>query len=332
MKKRDIIKLINANKIINKNDKVLANIEDRSYFHQYRKSEESWFPNIPELNEYFDILKNEIKESISETEKAKQEIKDTTCDHSVRLKYYGTFSCTNKCIFCGHNTSSNNQISFKESDNRNKHTVTFTSKYQSSDYDGENYTVDYGYTDEEIYEYILQILGNFKDEDEVDLVEEFSKLNIPNMYLNKEKRKKEKYLLIIAGTNKEYISDSTYISNNYDLKVEDYYNYFISMLNTKVAIIDNSFTFDKFSSKVKVKNYDTLDALNKSIDSLKDVDFDIVVDLTKLYQYEIVDNEFLAKKYVLPLNELFPKSNIFTINENVKVEENCNNIKLQLSK
>ncbi len=331
MKKREIIELINANRTIDNNDQVIANIEDRSYYLPFRRREDEWFPNIPDLNQYFDILKTEIKESLEESDKAKENIKSIQCDHSVRLEYYGTFTSSYKCIFCGHRTDSDNVISFKESDNRNKHTVTFVSKYQK-DEDDYGYTVKNGYTKEQVYTYILGILEKYNDEDEVDLVEEFSKLNIDNMTINKEKRKQEKYILIIAGTNKEYLNDSTYISNQYDLKVEDYYNYFISMLNTKVGIIDNSFKYDSSSSKVDVKNYATLESLNKSLEYYKDIKFDIVIDLTKLYQFEIINNEFKSNEYKLPLNELFPNSCIFSINESLKVEENCNNIKKLLKK
>lgn len=331
MKKREIIELINANRTIDNNDPVIANIEDRSYYRTFRRSEDEWFPNIPDLNQYFDILKTEIKESLEESDKAKENIKSIQCDHQVRLEHYGFITSDYECVLCGHHVSSDNSISFKESDNRNKHTVSFIDKYQidGDDYD---YTVKDGYTKEQVYTYILGILEKYNDEDEVDLVEEFSKLNIDNMTINKEKRKQEKYILIIAGTNKEYLNDSTYISNNYDLKVEDYYNYFISMLNTKVGIIDNSFKYDSFASKVEVKNYDTLESLSKSIDYFKDINFDIVIDLTKLYQFEIINNEFKSNEYKLPLNELFPNSNIFSINESLKVEENCDNIKKLLKK
>ncbi len=331
MKKREIIELINANITIDNNDPVIANIEDRSYYRPFRRTEDEWFPNIPDLNQYFDILKTEIKESLEESDKAKEVIKSIQCDHQVRLEHYGFITSDYECVLCGHHVSSDNSISFKDSNNRNKHTVTFISKYQT-DGDDYDYEVDNGYTKEEIYNYIIKILENFNDEDEVDLVEEFSKLQISNMTVNKEKRKQEKYILIIAGTNKEYISDSTYISNNYDLKVDEYYNYFISMLNTKVAIIDNSFKYDNFSSKVEVMNYDTLESLIKSIDDLKDIHFDIVVDLSKLYKYNIINNEFESIDYKLPLNELFADSSLFSINESLKVDENCNNIKKLLKK
>ena len=331
MKKREIIELINANRTIDNNDPVIANIEDRSYYLPFRRTEGEWFPNIPDLNQYFDILKTEIKESLEESDKAKEDIKRIQCDHQVRLEHYGFITSDYECVLCGHHVSSDNSISFKDSDNRNKHTVTFIDKYQIDD-DDFGYTVKNGYTKEQVYTYILGILEKYNDEDEVDLVEEFSKLNIDNMTINKEKRKQEKYILIIAGTNKEYLNDSTYISNQYDLNVEDYYNYFISMLNTKVGIIDNSFKYDRSASKVEVKNYDTLESLSKSVDYFKDIKFDIVIDLTKLYQFEIINNEFKSNEYKLPLNELFPNSCIFSINESLKVEENCNNIKKLLKK
>ena len=88
MKKKEILDLINANRDIDINDPVISNIEDRSYFRTFRRSEESWFPNIPELNPYFKILKNEIKESLVKTEEAKKIISNTKCNHSIRQKFY----------------------------------------------------------------------------------------------------------------------------------------------------------------------------------------------------------------------------------------------------
>ena len=99
------------------------------------------------------------------------------------------------------------------------------------------------------------------------------------------------------------------------------------MLNTKVAIIDNGFSYDDFSSKVKVINYDTLDSLNKAISELKDANFSVVIDLTNLYKYKIVDDELISEEYRLPLGELFPNSEIITTSEKENVDDKCNEIK-----
>ena len=332
MKKREIIDLINNNMKIRDNDSIIAKVENREYIRPFRMREEDWFPDIPELNEYFEVLRNEIKETIDETDKAHKKIINAQCDHQVRLEHYGFITSDYECVLCGHHVSSDNSISFKDSNNRNKHTVTFIDKYQTDDYYDDKYEVKEGKTKEQVYAYILGILEKYNDEDEVDLVEEFSKLNIPNMTINKEKRKQEKYILIIAGTNKEYLNDYTYISNKYNLKVEDIYNKFISMLNTKVAIIDNSFKYDRLSGMVEVENYDTLDSLNEDINRLKDINFSIVIDLSKLYKFNIVDNNFISEEYNLPLNELFPNSNIFTIDNSLKLEDNCEEIRKLLKK
>ena len=184
MKKREIIELISANRTIDNNDPVIANIEDRSYYLPFRRIEDEWFPNIPDLNQYFDILKTEIKESIEESDKAKEDIKSIRCDHQVRLEHYGFITSDYECVLCGHHVSSDNSISFKDSNNRNKHTVTFIDKYQTDDYYDDKYEVKEGKTKEQVYTYILGILEKYNDEDEVDLVEEFSKLNIDNMTIN----------------------------------------------------------------------------------------------------------------------------------------------------
>ena len=75
MKKMEILNLINAKKVIQKNKELLSLITSK---YDILLSEEHWFPNIPELSNEFDILKKELKETLCETEQMKVEYNKLT--------------------------------------------------------------------------------------------------------------------------------------------------------------------------------------------------------------------------------------------------------------
>lgn len=316
MKKKDIINLIKAKETLYKNNDLISIIKN----HNFYIDEKYWFPNLPELQKYFDILKKELKQAKNETDEALNIIKNSQCTHDVRLDYNSIYNC----VICGKNIHSNNYHSFKESIYRNKHSVTFQSKYQW-DEDGYKYEIKNGKTEQEIWNMIFEILKNYNDEDDVDLVLEFSKLNIENMEINLEKRKKENYILIISGSNIEYVSDNLYLTKNVNLNCTDFFNFFTSLLNTRVAIIDNDFSYDKQNyDENYVANYTTLSSLESSLLWLKDVPFNLIIDLSELYNYEIKDNKIITKNYNLNLKELFPNSNIVKITD----FKNINDLKI----
>ena len=316
MKKKDIINLINAKSIIKKNIDLLEPIKtDDGYL-----PEEKWVPYVEKYKEQFDILKKEISDALNETKRAESVVNSIKCNHEVRLKHWDAYWSEYECVICDKSVSSDNLIDWFQSIYRNKHTVSFYDKYQE-DEDG-YYINEKGKTKEEVIDIILRILAKYNDDDEVDLVDEFSKLGISDMEINKEPRKEENYILIIGGTNLIYLdpNEGIYAKKNYESSTIDFLNYFSQLLNTKIAIIENTdtlirkeYTEHQKNNYLKFYNYNTLIELNSYISNLKSVPFKVIIDLTDLYEYQFNDNTFSSKTYNLNLKELFPHSQIIKV-------------------
>ena len=318
MKKKDIINLINAKRIIEKNYHLLKSIKTIDGY----LPEEEWFPHNEKYQEQFNILKKEILEAIVETPKAKRIASSIKCNHEVRLTHWHILGSEYECVICGKTVSSDNLVNWFQSIYRNKHTVSFYDKNQKDEY-GYKYTVESGKTKEEVINMILNILAKYNDDDEIDLVDEFSKLNILGMEINKEPRKEENYILIIGGTNSLYLDPNKeiYARKDYKSITIDFLNYFSQLLNTKIAIIENKDTLKRNKFKehkenyyyLKFYNYNTINELNNYISNLKSISFKVIIDLTDLYEYQINDNIISSKPYNLNLKELFPHSQIIKV-------------------
>ena len=315
MKKKDIIKIISAKSIIKKYCNLLSPIKDENSY----LPEEEWFPHNEKYKEQFEILKKEIEEALKETKNAEDIVDSIKCNHEVRLKQLGTFWSQYECVICGKFASSDNLIDWFQSIYRNKHTVSFIDKCQE-DEEG-YYTLENGETKEEVIEMILKILEKYNDEDDVDLVDEFSKLDISGMEINKEIRKEENYILIVGGTNLMYLdsNEGIYVRKNYKSSTIDFLNYFSQLLNIKIAIIENTDTLirkeyieHQKNNYLKFYNYDDLTELNYYISCLKSIPFKFIIDLTDLYEYHN-DNGFSSKPYDLNLKKLFPHSQIIKV-------------------
>lgn len=343
MKKRDIIELIEANNVIEKHQDLLSTIQNKTYWSSSYKNEKYWFPDIKEFEEYFKVLKKELLQAQEETKKAMETIQSKECSHEVRLSYHSLFSSSNHCVLCGHTASSDNVISFKESSYRNKHTVTFVSKDQE-DEDG-YYKVETGKTRREVYEMILEILKNYEDEEEIDLVKEFDKLNLENVKINKEKRKQENYILIIGGTNLEYLNQEKriFISNEIKTSSLKIFQYFISLLNTKVAVIDRKEIIEKpifeeiekDHSKILLQEYTTLGYLETALYQVRNIPFKLIIDLSEIYDYKIEESEIKETPHDLNLQDRFPNSQIVKIDSSTNdndLERTCNHMKELLKK
>lgn len=328
MKKIDILNMINANNVIENNKNLLSTIKEKMHNSYYYKEEKFWFPDISELNNYFEVLKKELKEAKEKTLASETFIKKTECTHEVRLKYRSTFSSLNKCVLCGHIASSDNVMNFSESIYRNKHTVTFDAKYQENE--DVYYEIKTGKTNSEVRDLIIEILKKCKDDDEVDLVEEFSKLNLNNVEINLEKRKKENYILIIGGTNLEYIDKQKkiYLTKSLQLNSDEFISYFSGLLNTRIAIIDRKELLDNKiikmieddHKKMSLYDYTTIDDLDCIFYQLKDISFKLIIDVSEMYNYEINNGRIENKIYDLNLKDKFPNTHIVKISNLTDIE------------
>ena len=317
MKKSEILKLIEANKTIKKNCALLSLTRDKMV-KTLLIDKEYWFPNIDELKEEFDVLREEVQSSLDETANCKKYIQSMGCKHEVRLKYFGLFGGDSRCIFCDEIIAPNNCTSFEYSINRNKYCVDLVAKYQDyDDYDD----VEDGYTDEGVYEIIINILKDKEDDEEIDLVQEFKKLNLKNCKINEEKKVTENYILIIGGSNKQFVDDESYLYKK-GLRVGiDFVKYFSSLLNTKVELIDNSETLEsddlkallKDNYNLKLTSYNTTEELEKILLKQRKIPFKIIIDLTELYEYKVSNDTITKESVVLKLDEYFPNSHIIRI-------------------
>ena len=322
MKKKDLLKLIEAKyKIINNEKLVEFTERSAGNFRWYQKKEEDWFPKIDDLENEFNILKKEVKLALKETKEAKDVINNFECNHDVRLNYYELFSNTSKCIFCDEYIHGDNVSNWEYSKNRNKYCVILDDKIQF-DSDGDDYIIDNGYTINQVLEIILDIIKDKNDEDDIDLIQEFKKLNLINCKINDQKKSKENFILIISGSNKHFIDDESYIQKkglDFGLEIVDY---FYGLLNTKVKLIDNTeFLENKklqeissYNDNIKFTNYDTIEELERILNQQQEVPFKLIIDLSELYNYKIDNNSIIKESYNINLNEIFPNSHVIKIN------------------
>lgn len=341
MKKSEILELIEVNKIIKNNSDLLSITKERENS-RFQKDKKYWFPNIEELKEEFNILSIEVQEALNEVDVCKQYIQNSNCNHDVRLEHYGLFGSNSKCIFCGKSIESDICCNFEYSINRNKYCASLVAKYQDDDDYG--YVSD-GYTNEQIYEVILNLLKDKDMDEEVDLVQEFKKLDLHNCKINDEKKVNENYILIIGGTNKKYIDKDTYIVSENSNTSSEYVKCFSQLLNTRVELIDNIETLENIELKkmfndnyryLKFASYKTKEELEKELLRQKDIPFKVIIDLSNLYEYKISNDVVTKEKVELNLSEYFPNSHIVKINDapknNFEQEETCGKIKKLLRK
>ena len=309
MIKKDILKLIEHSKRVINNSNQLSLIKDKILERNY------WFPNIEELQEEFNILEKELNETLDKTIKSEQYIQNNCHNHEIRLEHYGLFCSDYKCIFCGKNIRGDNCVNWEYSTNRNKYCVSLVAKYQEDDDYG---YIKKGYTNEEVYEIITNILKDKLDDEEIDLIQEFKKLNLPNCKINEDKKVNENYILIISGSNKQYIDEESYI-HKIGLNIGiDFLKYFKDLLNTKVELIDNSEILVqekeiKENQYLKLTKYDTLAELKEIISKQKEIPFKIIIDISELYEYKIENNIISKESYELNLANIFPNTQIIKI-------------------
>ena len=330
MTKKEIINIISANKVIKQNELLLSLTRNKN-FNNIRLDKEYWFPQIEELTEEFKILEKEVQEALDESEECTKLIKSCNCPHHIRLKHYGVFGSHSTCVLCSESIVSDNCINWEYSVNRNKYCVDLIAKYQDDDDYGD---IESGYTKEELYEIIIKILEQKDDDEEVDLVQEFKKINLKNCIITEKPIVKEKYILIINGTNKQFIDEESYIyKKTLNLGIE-FLKYFSALLGTKVELLDSEKQNDELFKNYNNQfiQYKTLDELNDILSRQQNIPFEIIIDISEQYEYFIENDKINKKELDLNLEELFPNSKIIRIKNlsNKRKEEILNYLKSQL--
>lgn len=310
MKKKEIVNLIELNK------KVLDGI-------RYKKI---IIPKFDELNDELDILKSEVKEGIKDAEDAKKKIKEYNCDHSVRFSYPGGWGYLrdDECIFCGKGFAADNVHrgdTIYEDVNRNRYRVSFTTNY----FHDEDFYCDNAYSEREVYDLLLKIIEGIDDDDEIDFVQLLKNLNIKDCEVDERRKEKTQYILIISGSNKYSFGERGYITCDRIPLLPDFVSLFTSIPNVRVELLDNeeSFKDKKFTDKIdvyKIRNircahYETIEELKKELDNEKDVPFDIIIDMSSLYDYKIDNGKIISEKVDINFKEIFPDSYVIKIDD-----------------
>lgn len=311
MKKTEILALIQANRIIKRNNPLLSITRDKR-FPNIKIDMEYWFPDIEQLKEEFKILQKEVLDVQKESNECKRIIQKCKCNHEVRLKHFGIFSSHSNCIFCNKTIMSDNCVNWEYSVNRNKYYIDFIAKYQDDeDYD---YISD-GYTEEDIYLIIEKMLEDRDENEDIDLVQELKRLNLEKSIISEKKLEREDYILIISGTNKQYIDNETYIQNKTNLKIAlEILKYFSNLLNTKIELIDSKkHQIENLSDKIKLVQYETIDNLNQILIRQQEIPFKIIIDITELFEYTFENEKLIKKETEINLKELYPNSKIIRI-------------------
>ncbi len=324
MKKKELLELIKnvnkAKKVIMNNSKLLSITTSDFLGRLTSKDESKWFPNVSDLKDEFEVLKSEVKETQVNVGKQKEmlESAERNCNHEVRLEYYGYYY---QCVVCGKIIYPDNYFRWGDSINRNRHCVILPAKNQV-DGDGCRYEKYDGYEDEGVLKIILEILKRKNEDDEVDLVDEFKKLNLSNCEIRNEKSKPEHYILIIGGSNEKRMGENVYVYTPTYMPAIDFLKYFKNLLNVKIEFIASSDILESYectkirnenSFEIKFSKYDTLEELNYLLKDSMKIPYELVIDISNLSTYEIVNDEIFRKKYNLNLNEKFPNSHVVEI-------------------
>ena len=331
MKKKDILRIIELNKTISKNQKLIS-ITKHERFPSIKIDEEYWFPDIPDLKEEFDILKQEIKDAIIENKAAFEELKSLTqnCNHEVRLQANSFMISSSTCVFCqksiyGDNTSNANTI--YNDINSNRGCVMFTEERYDENY--EDYSE--GYTFQEVYDIILKLLENKSMNDEIDLKEELKKLNLDKCHIDERPLEKEYYVLIIGGSNTIKINDTSYITSTKTITGTKLAKLLGGIPKVKVELLENPDTYSKEEFKkifpytnivgYRFFNYTTIEELEKQLEKEKHVPFTLIIDTSNLQEFIVSNNQITATNHDLKLHSLFPNSHIINLNDYQEKDE-----------
>ncbi len=298
MKKKEIIEIIKNKKII-RNSKILP-------LYSYCSNNEDIKSILEKVIEENETLKNQYKTDTKAKEEFDSFKSSCKCTHEIRKKVYveddeDLFreNYYYECVFCGHKIP----ISFSNADWYERHFY--------------NYSVYFENNEIGIFDIILKILEEKDDDDEINLVEEFKRLNLDQTVctINDDERQNN-YVMIIDNSIKSKEKPSIGEINLLD---------YISKLNgVRVHLISKSITYDRlrygllYDGKYKYPKdmlissdiYFPIDVLEK--DKKNNLPFKIIINLSPtLTYYNGTTNE--KEPMYTALKDMFPNSIIITL-------------------
>lgn len=308
MKKKDVIELLEYRKKLIDSMYASPNRDNR-YFEILDVN----LPQIDGLRDEISVLNGELerikdkkRKAIEYVEEKKALISSIRCEHPFAFSYRNTFGSSCYCALCDCE---------KELKTLKGRVVLEKDSY---DEDGNFYR---RYNFEEIYEILMNELKNYSEE--VDIIKVFKRLFdngiIGDMIINGKSYVKNYNILIVGGTNKIDIENGVFLSGPLLKSVVEIVNYFQYTHRCKVRVaVSKNMEFKKYYG---VSEYETVEELNSYMESIKNQNIDLIIDMSYLFNYEIKDDKINIKKININFNEKFPNAIVIKIDKDIDLKE-----------
>jgi len=305
MLKREIVSLLEYERA-----ELNSHFGDKPDIFSHRKQMEDildyQLPKIGAITKELEVLDKELTRIKEEKKKAllylqekKEEVSKIICMHPVLFERHGFCGSSYRCILCNE----------KMDDLDNK--VIIDEGYYDDDY----FITNYSFMD--IYEIFMTFLKDKDNNEEINLnkefLEQFKLGNIGIINIDNNKYEKRYNILIINGSNIINI-DNAYITRKNDEKVIEIYNYLEYMNRVSVSLLTSH-----LEGKIKRYNiieFTTIDDLISKID--KSVNYDLIIDMSNLFTYDLVDEVIKIKNVNLNFKKMFPNSIIMKVYNDFK--------------
>ena len=280
---------------------------------QKRRKEDILY-DVPEISEDLKIIRKDLTEIFKKAAEAYKCIDNHKCAHEIRLTQYG-LGTTHKCIFCLDRVYGDDVINWDSSSYRNKYCVNLDA-YSQPEYDSD---LADGYVEEQVYDIILNIIKDKSEDEEIDLVKEFSKLNLKRCEVIMEEVKKESRVLVIGGTNKQFVDKVSYFTSYSSKVAQEIALYFSGILDVKVLLVDSK-EQDKSDLNgyrdLRVVEYDDIHDIRRILAQYaKGAVFDLIVDVSHLCTYTVDNGKLAVKNERIEFDKLFPGVQVIKIDD-----------------
>ena len=278
---------------------------------------------VEELQSDMDVLKQEIKERIQKKDEAQEFLKSGfCCNHPVRYLHYNHDFPHEKCLLCGQDylPASKKRIStihdvFEIESNPKKAVFLEKYVYDLVPFAPVDIEDDPAYTEDEVMSILQNMVDDLPDGD-FDLVDEIEKRNYA--YCNIIKPTSKRFILVLAGSNEEYLNEDTYVKGNSIVNPKKLIDYFTDLYNVCIQLVCDYGTSGYYDfhveepGKLFIKNYSSLKDFQETINSLKKIPFSLVIDATNLKEVKFKNHCVYSKPYHLNIPTLFPNAEVIS--------------------
>lgn len=282
---------------------------------------ENLFLPIEELKRDMDVLKQEVKERIQEKDEAQEFLKSGfVCNHCVTYLYYDHDYPREKCLLCGQDylaaskkRSSTIHDVFEIESNPKKAVFLEKYVYDIVPFAPVDIEDDPAYTENEVMSILHHLVDDLPDGD-FDLVDEIEKKEYA--YCNIIKPTSKKFILVLAGSNEEYLDDDTYVKGNSIVNPKELIDYFAELYNVCIQLVCDYRTSSycdfqlEESGKLFVKNYSSLKDFLETMKALKMIPFSLVIDASNLKEIQFQSQKIHCSPYQVDYKSLFPNAEV----------------------